>query len=204
MPDTKVNSFSYTMQGLPLCVADHHSHLGVVLDHKLSWEPHQNYISNKVNRLLAFLNRNLPRANQRLREYSYKQLVFTVLDYCATIWDPCYQNSIHRIEILQNHVARFVFNRPWRRHYHDSVSSMISTLNWQSLQTRRSSARLILLYKIFYDYQIIPHQYLPTTAPLNTRSNHNQTMQHYQTRTNINLMYINFPSPPAQSLNGMI
>ena len=161
------SSFSYTMQGLPLCTVDHHSYLGVVLDHKLSWEPHQNYISNKVNHLLAFLNRNLPRANQRLREYSYKQLVWPVLDYCATIWNPYYQNSIHRIEMLQNRAARFVFNRPWRRHYHDSVSSMISTLNWQSLQTRssRRNARLILLYKIFHDYQTIPHQHLPTPAP---------------------------------------
>ena len=173
------------MHGLPLCIVDHHSYLGVVLDHKLSWEPHQNYISNKVNHLLAFLNRNLPRANQCLREYSYKQLVLPGLDYCATIWDPHYQNSIHRIEMLQNRAARFVFNRPWRRHYHDSVSSIISTLNWQSLQTRRRNARLILLYKIFHDYQIIPHQHLPTPAPLNTRSNHNQKKQHYQTRTNV-------------------
>ena len=179
------SSFSYIMHGLPLCIVDHHSYLGVVLDHKLSWEPHQNYISNKVNRLLAFLNRNLPRANQCLREYSYKQLVLPVLDYCATIWDPHYQNSIHRIEMLQNRAARFVFNRPWRRHYHDSVSSMISTMNWQSLRIRRRNARLILLYKIFHDYQTIPHQYLPTPAPLNTRSSHNQKLQHYQSRTNV-------------------
>ena len=48
------------MQELPLCIVDRHSYLGVVLDHKLSWEAYQNYVSNKVNRLLAFLNRNLP------------------------------------------------------------------------------------------------------------------------------------------------
>ena len=42
------SSFSYTMHGLPLCIVDHHSYLCVVLDHKLSWEPHQNYRSNKV------------------------------------------------------------------------------------------------------------------------------------------------------------
>ena len=89
------SSFSYTMLRLPLCMVDRHSYLGIVLDHKLSWERRQNYISNKVNCLLAFLNRNLPRANHCLQEYSYKQLVLPVLDYCATIWDPCYQNSIH-------------------------------------------------------------------------------------------------------------
>ena len=46
-------SFTYTMQGVPLCIVDHHSYLGVVLDHKLSWEAHQNYVCNKVNLLLS-------------------------------------------------------------------------------------------------------------------------------------------------------
>ena len=132
--------FTYTMQGLPLCKVDHHSYLGVVLDHKLSWEAHQNYVCNKVNRLLAFLNRNLPTYNQHLRENSYKQLVLPVLDYCATIWDPHYHNAVHRIEMLQNRAAHFVLNRPWRKHYHDSVSSMISVLNSQPLQVRRRNS----------------------------------------------------------------
>ena len=173
------------MKGLPLCIVDHHSYLGVVLDHKLSWEAHQNYVCNKVNQLLAFFNRNLPTHNQYLREYSYKQLVLPVLDYCATIWDPYYHNAVHRIEMLQNRAARFVLNRPWRRHCYDSVSSMISVLNWQLLQVRRQNSQLILLFKIFHDYQSIPHQYLPTQAPLNTRSNHNQKLQHYQSQTDV-------------------
>ena len=42
-------SFTYTMQGLPLCIVDRHSYLGVVLDHKLSWKAHQSYVSNKIN-----------------------------------------------------------------------------------------------------------------------------------------------------------
>ena len=159
--------------------------MGIVLDHKLSWEVHQNYISSKVNWLLAFLNRNLPTDNQRLCEYSYKQLVLPVLDYCATIWDPYYHNAVHRIEMLQNCVASFVLKRPCWRRYHHSVSYMISTLNWQSLQTRRRNAQLILLYKVFHDYQTISHQHLPTQATLNTRSNHNQKLQHYQSRTNV-------------------
>ena len=87
--------------------------------------------------------------------------------------------------LLQNCAASFVLNHPWRRHYHDNVSSMISTLNWQPLQTRRRNACLILLYRIIHDYQTIPHQYLPTHTPLNTRSYHNQKLQHYQSRTNV-------------------
>ena len=176
-------SFTYTMQGLPLYIVDRHSYLGVVLDHKLFWELHLNYFSNRVNQLLVFLNRNLITDNQHLCENSYKQLVLPVLDYCAAIWDLYYHNTLHWNKKLHNRAACFVLNYPWRRHYHNSVSSMISTLNWQSLQTRRRNAWLILLYRIFHDYQTIPHQTIQ--APLNTRSNHNQKLQHYQSRTNV-------------------
>ena len=110
--------------------------------------------------------------------------------------------QLHRIEMLQNRAARFVLNRPWRRHYHDSVSSMISTLNWQPLQTRRINAQLMLLFKIFHDYQTIaspifthpdtPEQLLDLTTIRNCST------------INQELMYINFPSSPIQSLNGMI
>ena len=45
---------------------------------------------------------------------------------------------------------------------------------------------LVFEYPVtFHHYQTIPHQYLPTPAPLNTRSNYNQKLQHYQTRTNV-------------------
>ena len=40
-----------------------------ILDHKLSWHAHLDYICNKANHLLAFLNRNLPAHNQRLRKH---------------------------------------------------------------------------------------------------------------------------------------
>ena len=63
-------SFSYTMQRLPLFIIDCHSYLGVVLDYKLSWQAHQNYVSKNINRLLAFLSRNLPTDSQRFSEYS--------------------------------------------------------------------------------------------------------------------------------------
>ena len=108
----------------------------------------------------------------------------------ATIWDPYYHNAVHRTKMLQNHTEHLVLNCPWRRYCHDSVSSMISTLKWQPLQTRRRNARLILLFKIFHDYQTMPHQYLPTQAPLNIKSNHNQNLQHYQSKTNVAIFFL--------------
>ena len=38
---------------------EQHSYLGVQLHHKLSWEPHIDYICSKANRTLGFLQQNL-------------------------------------------------------------------------------------------------------------------------------------------------
>jgi len=40
--------------------------------------------------------------------------------------------------MLQHRAARFVLNRPWRRNCRDSVTDMLTTLNWQPLEKRRS------------------------------------------------------------------
>ena len=44
----------YTMDGTPLMTTEQHSYLGVQLHHKLSWEPHIDYICSKANRTLGF------------------------------------------------------------------------------------------------------------------------------------------------------
>ena len=60
------------MSETPLEAMEEHDYLGVRLHHKLSWSPHVNYICNKANRMLGFLNRNLFYAPQNIREYTYK------------------------------------------------------------------------------------------------------------------------------------
>ena len=94
---------------------------------------------------------------------------------------------VHRIEMLQNRAACFVLNCPWRRHSHNSVCSMISTLNWKSLQTRRRNDRLILLYKItrLSLTTIYPPRH-PWTLDLTTIRNCSTISQE--------LMYTKFPS----------
>ena len=108
-----------------------------------------------------------------------------MLSYCASIWDPCQQYLINKIEIIQQRAARFVLNHPWRKLQRDSITLMLSELQWPPLQTLRRNARLTLLYKIIHHHQIIPHQYHPTPAFPHTRSNHCFKFQHYQSKTDV-------------------
>ena len=81
----KVNLYVQQLSGQILRIIEQYSYLGVIIDHKLSWKPHIEYVSSKTMKLIGFLNRNL---NTCSKELSYKQFVLPVLDYASSIWDP--------------------------------------------------------------------------------------------------------------------
>ena len=66
-------------------------------------------------------------------------------------------------------------------------------LNWQNLQQRRQTARLLLLYKALHNYTAlhIPSYYKPSHT--NTRANHQYSFIHPSARTNF-YKYSFFPN----------
>ena len=64
--------FDYRMNNIILKTTDRHPYLGICLNHKLSWNPHITQLCNKVNRLLAFLHRNLKTSLKHIKEMAYK------------------------------------------------------------------------------------------------------------------------------------
>ena len=177
----------YTMSETPLEIVEEHDYLGVRLHHKLSWSPHVNHICNKANRMLGFLNRNLFHAPQNIREYTYKQLVLPLLDYCSAIWDPYTKSDISKLKMLQHRAAHFVVNKPWYRQYLNvSITKILAELHWPTLQNRRKQARLILMFKIVNGNLIVPAHCLPLPPTLSyTCANHSLKYAHLLTVLNL-------------------
>ena len=73
----------------------------------------------------------------------------TLLEYCSTIWDPYQQTFINKLEMIQHRAARFVLNKPWRKNYRDSITDVIQSLNWLSLEKRRRDSRVYFSYLSF-------------------------------------------------------
>jgi len=65
-------------------------------------------------------------------------------------------------------------NRPWRRNMQDSITEMLTSLEWPPLQLRRKCARLTLLYKIIHNLNEIPSSYLPTLSPVTIKYNNHK------------------------------
>ena len=135
--------FSYQMCSIPLKTVEQHSYLGVYLHHRMSWQPHIDFICNKANHLLGFLYRNLRHYPSNLKQCAYKQLILPTLDYCSPIWDPYQHKLIYKLEMIQHRAARFVLNQQWSEHHRHSISEMLYNLNWPSLEAKRKQARLI-------------------------------------------------------------
>ena len=76
--------------------------------------------------------------------------------------------------MIQHYATRFILNKPWFRHRHDSITEMLNELSWPSLQERRKQAHLILLYKIVNHLLLAPNCCLPSLNQTATHAHHNQ------------------------------
>ena len=136
---------SYNLHGHTLEAVTSAKYLGVTIQNNLKWDSHINNIADKANRTLGFLRRNLRVSSRKIKSQAYFGLVRPQLEYAATVWDPHTQCNINRLEQIQRRAARYVTSRHRNT---SSVSDMLNTLQWKSLEQRRKEARLCMFYKI--------------------------------------------------------
>ena len=182
------STFAYKMSDVPLATVVEHNYLRIRLHHKLSWDPRISYIYNKANRLLGFLKRNLHNAPLEIKEHVYKQLLLPSIEYCSVIWVPYHQTSISKLEMIQNRAACFVLNTPWHTsdQNHDSIADMLTYRKWPTLQNRKTTARLTLLFKIVNNLLVIPDRCLPLPTPVSyTCAQHPLMLTQLQSRADM-------------------
>ena len=148
--------FSYNLNNHSLSTSTQHSYLGILLDNKLSWSSHINYITTKANKTLNFLKRNLSSCSSP----AYLTLVRPSMEYAAVVWDPYHHNAILQLEKVQCRAARWALNDFSR---YSSVTAMLQQLSWPNLNSCHQIFRLQTLFKIIHhDYSLlIPSCYLP-------------------------------------------
>ena len=85
-----------------------------MLDHKLSWQTHAEYISKKISKGIGILckaRKYLPKSSLITLYYSF---IYPYINYCLEVWGKCTNNILSKIFILQKRAMRIISNSPWR------------------------------------------------------------------------------------------
>ncbi|KAK3106955.1 hypothetical protein FSP39_003887 [Pinctada imbricata] len=137
--------YQYTLHGHVLEHVTSAKYLGLNITSDLRWGEHIFNVCNKANRTIGFLRRNLNISSTSVKENAYKTLVRPIVEYASSAWDPFTHKDKHRLGKVQRRAARYVKNN--QRNI-SSVSNIINTLQWKSLEERRREGRLCMMYKI--------------------------------------------------------
>ena len=119
------NLHDHTLEHVPSA-----KYLGITITSDLKWESHVTNISQKANKTIGFLKRNLNISNGKIKEKAYISLVRPTVEYASPVWDPYLQKDKYKIEMVQRRAARFDTNR---YHNKSSVNDMLGNLKWQTL-----------------------------------------------------------------------
>ena len=165
------SQFSYSLCNAQLDGACHQKYLGVYITCALSWQLQCDEAKKKAMRVLKILQRNLSSRDRSVKTRAYLSLVRPTVEYATVAWSPHTNKWIDCIESVQRRAARFV-NSDYNRY--GSVSSMLTDLNWPSLQSRRRICDLGMFYKIHRGHVNISLPYDLTSVPAygRTRTKH--------------------------------
>lgn len=145
--------FSYTIENEPLKRVSIKKDLGVIIDDKLSFNEHVDYITRKSYRMIGFIFRcGKYFTSQSSMRLLYSSLVRNRLEYCSTVWNPFYTNANDQIERVQKKFTRmfyFKFNIASPR---PAYNVRLKYLKLRSLETRRIVNDEIMLYKLIHNH----------------------------------------------------
>ena len=150
----------------------------ILLDDKLSYEHHLNFVLNKVNKTIGLL-----RIQQIVPRQSLicKSFIRPHLDYGDIVYDRAFNESFHKnLESIQYNAAIAITGAIRGT----SSEKLFQELGLESLKSRRWLRKLCLFYKIFhkkspsYLFQLIP----PNNNVYATRSSQSNKISSFKTR----------------------
>lgn len=174
----KLASPNYNIAGSKLETTNECKYLGIIIQNNLKWNQQTQHATNKASKTLGFIKRNFHYASKNTKEKLYHTIVRPHLEYGVAAWDPHTTKNINNMEKIQRRAARFVVGDYSRE---SSVSQMITSLGWDSLQDRRRAHRLTCLYKITNDLLEISKDYTKPKTDRNRRG-HDQQFTLFNTR----------------------
>ena len=103
--------YNYLMNGTSLEHVGSFTDLGVLIDEKLTFNPHINQLISKCNKMCGFIKRSLGfRAPTIVKFRLYESLCVSLLNYCSPVWSPQNIGNVKKIESVQRSMTKYILN----------------------------------------------------------------------------------------------
>ena len=189
----KQHKFLIQLKNHTLTQVSSTKYLGVIIDDKLTWKPHINYLKSKLSRNCYALTRLKGYLDESVMKMVYYSLIYPHLQYCISSWGAAASSNIDPIIKLQKRIIRYICHMPARSHTNN-------------LFTKTE----ILKFKDIFELQVckLVHKYRNNinignnnTIPLENQHNYYTRLSsksNYvipQVRTNLGLLSFNYLGP---------
>ena len=118
-------SLNINIEGKLICRVEYTKFLGVIVDSKLNWEKHINYISMKLSKTFGVLSRIRRKLTPSSFISLYYCLIYSNLNYCIIVWGTASKSLINKLFILQKRAVRLIV----KAHFLASTSPIFKQLN---------------------------------------------------------------------------
>ncbi len=88
--------------------------LGVVIDHKLSWKPHIEFIRCKLAKSIGIIYKLRDLLNEKCLQLLHSSLVVPYMIYCVEVWGNVYKANLDPIIKLQKRAIRIINKADYR------------------------------------------------------------------------------------------
>ena len=160
----------YKINNIFIKQVETHKHLGVIIDNKLTFNSHCDYIINNAYKKWAIIKRFCKRANFMTYLNLYRTYILPIIEYCSISWCPN-QNQTNRIESVQRNITRFIC---YKLNLFDvDYKTRLEILGLKALDSRRNIKILSKVFAIKYNKEFIPNDWFEKYKFVNTRIGRN-------------------------------
>ena len=145
--------FNLKIGDVVLQQVEYSKYLGVLIDAKLTWQQHIDYVFSKVIKFTSIFYRISHRLNIDILKMIYFAFVHPHLAYGIEIYGNTYQTHLSRLIILNNKLLRILQNAA----YETPVANLYAKFNTLALPDLHTFQVLKIVHKFIYHHEKLPY-----------------------------------------------
>ena len=122
--------------------------LGVTFDEVLSWQKHVNLCISKAMGNFFQIYRYKKFLGREAKITLCDSIVLSQFNYCDVVYSNMDISLENKVQKIQNHCLRFIFNFPYRMKDRCDYDELRKQLKWLNMKYRRVQHGLTMIYKI--------------------------------------------------------